>query len=168
LNFFDAAKFVKNLYPDTRFVLSGGLDTNSGSVVLSELQVWSKDGLWDSPVHVKVKPWLAETSVFVLPSYYREGVPWSMQEATAVLRAIITTDMLGCRETVINVINGFLIPAREANALAQTMLKFIINPSLIESMERENLRMAEKCFNVNKINTHMLEILGVESSRIYY
>lgn len=157
-----AAKLVKSLHPETRFLLLGGLDSNPGSIVLSELKEWLKEGLLDWPGHVDVKPWLAQTSVFVLPSYYREGVPRSTQEAMAMGRAVITTDMPGCRETVINGQNGYLIPARDAAALAQSMLQFINNPSLIESMGRESRKMSMERYDVHKINEHMLEILGMK------
>jgi glycosyltransferase involved in cell wall biosynthesis len=157
----DAAKLVKTLHPEIRFVLLGGLDPNPGGFSQTEVQAWVKDGLLEWPGHVVVKPWLAEASVFVLPSY-REGVPRSTQEAMAMGRAVITTDVPGCRETVINGVNGFVVPVRDAAALAGAMLQFIKNPDLIESMGCESRRMAEERFDVHKINARMLEILGVE------
>ncbi len=157
----DAAKLVKTLHPETRFILLGGLDPNPGGLSQSEVQAWVKEGLLEWPGHVVVKPWLAQTSVFVLPSY-REGVPRSTQEAMAMGRAVITTDVPGCRETVISGTNGYLVPVRDAATLAEAMMQFIKNPNLIESMGRESRRMAEERFDVHKINARLLEILAVE------
>ena len=64
----------------------------------------------------------SDSAVFVLPSYYREGVPRSTQEAMAVGRPVITTDVPGCRDTVVPGVNGFLIPKWNAKALANKML----------------------------------------------
>ncbi|MGV8934796.1 MAG: glycosyltransferase family 4 protein [Gallionellaceae bacterium] len=157
----EAAKLVKVLHPETRFVLLGGQDPNPGGLTHPEVQAWVEEGLLEWPGHVAVKPWLAQTSVYVLPSY-REGLPRSTQEAMAMGRAVITTDVPGCRETVIDGVNGYLVPVRDAAALAEAMMRFIKTPNHIESMGRESRRMAEERFDVHKINARMLEILGTE------
>ena len=157
----EAAKLVKALYPKTRFVLLGDLDSNPSSLSQLEVEGWVLDGLLEWPGHVNVKPWLAQCSVFVLPSY-REGMPRSTQEAMSMGRAIITTDVPGCRETVVDGSNGYLVPVRDAVALAEAMKRFIHHPNLIESMGRESRRMAEERFDVRDVNCRMLKILGVE------
>jgi glycosyltransferase involved in cell wall biosynthesis len=154
----EAARLVKALYPETRFILLGGLDTNPGGLCQSEVQAWVKEGLLEWLGHVAVKPWLAQTSVYVLPSY-REGVPRSTQEAMAMGRAVITTHAPGCRETVDEGVNGFLVPVREVPALAKAMLRFVETPALIESMGREGRRLAEERFDVCKINERLMTIL---------
>jgi glycosyltransferase involved in cell wall biosynthesis len=98
--------------------------------------------------------------VYVLPSY-REGVPRSTQEAMAMGRAVITTDAPGCRETVDDGVNGFLVPVRDVNALVAAMLRFIENPDLIESMGQQSRRMAEERFDVHRKNAKLLEVLGL-------
>lgn len=113
----EAARLVKALHPEARFVLLGGLDPNPGGLGQPEVQSWVTEGLLEWPGHVAVKPWLAQTSVYVLPSYYREGVPRSTQEAMAMGRAVITTHAPGCRETVDDGVNGFLVPVRDVPAL---------------------------------------------------
>ena len=107
----------------------GAFDVNPTSLTKRELQAWVSEQLIELPEHVDVKPRVKQTSVFVWPSY-PEGLPRSTQEAMA--RPVITTDVLGCRETVTDQVNGFLIPARNAEALTQAMLRFIENPTLIE------------------------------------
>ena len=157
----EAARLVKARHPEVRFVLLGGLDPNPGGLSQAEVQAWVTEGLLEWPGHVAVKPWLAQASVYVLPSYYREGLPRSTQEAMAMGRPVITTDAPGCRETVEEGVNGFLVPVRDVPALAAAMLRFVQNPSLIESMGRESRRLAEMHFDVRKINARLLGILGV-------
>lgn len=160
----EAARRVKRRYPNIRFVLLGGLDPNPGGLTQSEVEEWVREGLLEWPGHVDVKPWLAQTSVYVLPSY-REGVPRSTQEAMAMGRPVITTDAPGCRETVEHGRNGFLVPVRDPRALAEAMLRFIEQPELIESMGRESRRMAEERFDVYKVNAVMLQAMGIERPR---
>jgi glycosyltransferase involved in cell wall biosynthesis len=160
MQYADAARKIKAQYPEVRFVLLGGQDPNPGSLRKAEVQAWVDEGLLEWPGHVQVQPWLLQTSVYVLPSY-REGLPRSTQEAMAMGRAVITTDAPGCRETVDDGVNGFLVPVREVNALVAAMLRFIENPDLIESMGQQSRRLAEERFDVRRINAKLLEVLGL-------
>lgn len=158
LEYVEAARRVKKLYPQTRFVLLGGLDPNPGGLSLADVEAWVSERVIEWPGHVEVRPWMAQASVFVLPSY-REGVPRSTQEAMAMARPVITTDVPGCRETVINGINGFLVPVRDVPSLAEKMIEFIEKPLLIEVMGMASRRMAEERFDVHRINAEMMSIL---------
>lgn len=160
IEYAEAARQVKARHPDVRFVLLGGVDPNPGGLNPSEVQAWVKEGVLEWPGHVAVLPWLMQTSVFVLPSY-REGVPRSTQEAMAMGRAIITTNVPGCRDTVDDGVNGFLVPVRDARALADAMLRFVENLNLIATMGRESRRLAETRFDVRDINARLLKILEV-------
>ena len=157
----DAARLVKARYPGVRFVLLGGLDPNPGGLDLSEVQAWVSEGLLEWHGHVAVRPWLAQASVYVLPSY-REGVPRSTQEAMAMGRPVITTNAPGCRETVDEGVNGYLVPVRNVPDLAAAMMRFVEQPSLIAAMGLESRRIAEERFDVDKVNARLLTILGVE------
>jgi glycosyltransferase involved in cell wall biosynthesis len=162
LEFVEAARRIKAKYPETRFIVLGGLDTNPGAIPRKKVEGWVKEGLIEWPGHVAdVRPYLAQASVFVLPSYYREGVPRSIQEAMAMARPIITTDAPGCRETVIQGVNGFLVPVRDVDALVSAMERFINEPELIERMGKESRRIAEERFDVHKINRVLLEAMGL-------
>ena len=119
-----------------------------------------EEGLLEWPGHVQVQPWLAQASVFVLPSY-REGVPRSTQEAMAMARAVITTDAPGCRETVVDGRNGYLVPVRNVEALAAAMLQFVEGPERIAVMGSESRRIAEQKFDVQVVNARLLRILGL-------
>ena len=158
--FVEAARRIKAKYPVARFILLGGLDTNPGAISKEEVEGWVKEGLIEWPGHVTdVRPYLAQASVFVLPSYYREGVPRSIQEAMAMARPIITTDAPGCRETVISGVNGFLVPVRDVDALVSAMERFIREPELIERMGKKSRKIAEERFDVHKINQVLLEAM---------
>ncbi|BEP48275.1 MULTISPECIES: glycosyltransferase family 4 protein [Variovorax] len=158
LEFVEAARIVKRRHPETRFVLLGDVDPNPGSLPRQLADAWVNEGVLEWPGHVPVIPWLAQSSVYVLPSY-REGVPMSTQEAMAMGRAIITTDVPGCRETVVEGVNGFLVPVRDAQALAASMAKFINDPELIGRMGRESRRLAEERFDVHKVNRRLIELM---------
>ena len=162
LEYLQAARLVKAQHPEARFYLLGGLDENPGAINQADIQPWLDDGTVEWPGQVNVKPWLAKTSVYVLPSY-REGVPRSTQEAMAMGRPVITTDVPGCRETVVDGLNGFMVPPRNVPALAEAMLKFIQTPSLVATMGTESRRLAEERFDVGKINRKLMDVLGVQS-----
>lgn len=156
--FVAAARRVKSRYSAAEFVVLGDVDSNPGGIAAAQMQAWVDAGLIIWPGHVAVPPWLARCSVFVLPSY-REGVPRSTQEAMAMGRPIITSDVPGCRDTVDNGVNGFLIPIRDDKALAHAMTRFIEQPELIASMGRESRRLAEERFNVHEVNERLMAIL---------
>lgn len=161
VEYVDAARRIKEEYPGSRFVLLGGADPNPGALNTDTINQWVADGLIEWPGHVaNVQDWVNACSVFVLPSY-REGLPRSTQEAMAAGRPIITTDVPGCRQTVVDGVNGFLVPPGDALRLAQAMRRFIVEPTLIAAMGQESRRMAEARFDVRQINARLLTILGV-------
>ena len=163
-DYVEAARIVKRTHPEARFRLLGACDANPGSISESEARKWVDEGLIEWPGQVPdVRAWIADTSVFVLPSY-REGLPRSTQEAMATGRPVITTDVPGCRETVVDGRNGFIVPVRDPAALAQAMLRFIQQPALVVSMGEESRRMAEQRFDVRKINDRILRTMGLEQS----
>lgn len=160
-DFVDAARRVKALHPEVRFLLLGSIDLNPSSILESEVRAWVSEGVVEWPGHVSdVRSWIAKASVFVLPSYYREGLPRSTQEAMAMGRPVITTDLPGCRETVEEAVNGFMVPARDPEALARAMLFFVEQPTCIEPMGAASRRMAEEKFDEHRINAQLLETLG--------
>lgn len=156
-----AARKVKALHPSVRFLLVGAPDANPGALSPTEVASWVQHGIVEWPGHVDdVRPWISQSSVFVLPSYYREGVPRSTQEAMAMGRAVITTDSVGCRDTVQNGVNGFLVPPRDSEALADAMLRFVEVPSLIVEMGRKSREFVEQRFDVKAINALILTAMG--------
>ncbi|BBI68842.1 hypothetical protein PKHYL_30330 [Psychrobacter sp. KH172YL61] len=129
-----AAAIIKSRHPNVQFDLVGWVDDNPDAIEQRELDTWIDDGLFNFLGKLTdVKPAIADSSVYVLPSY-REGTPRTVLEAMAMGRAVITTDAPGCRETVINGHNGYLVPVKDADALAEAMQKFIDEPELIAKM----------------------------------
>lgn len=158
-----AARIVKNKYPSTKFTVLGGIDNEAlGALTETELQILIEKKIIEYPGHVNnVADWIENSSVFVLPSYYREGVPRSTQEAMAIGRPIITTDVPGCRETVIDGVNGFLVPKWNPEALAEKMVFFIEHPEQIQKMGYESYKIAQEKFDADKVNQRLLNILGL-------
>ncbi len=165
--YIQAAKIVKKRYPDTRFVVLGSIDkSNLGSLSQDELSMLIADGIIDYPGQVdNVVDWIANSDVFVLPSY-REGVPRSTQEAMAIGRAVITTDVPGCRETVVNGVNGFLVERWNPEALAEKMIYFIENPEQIAIMGDQSYKIAQEKFDAEKVNQRLLKIIGIRKSNL--
>lgn len=155
-----AARLLRASHPDARFLLLGGLDSNPAGITRAEVDAWVQEGLIEWPGHVDVKPWLAAAHVFVLPSY-REGVPRSTQEAMALGRPIVTTDAPGCRETVVDGMNGYLVPVRDPEALAAAMRRFIVDPSIIEPMGGASRQLAEERFDVHVQNRKLLAFMNL-------
>ncbi|MHA3893188.1 glycosyltransferase family 4 protein [Acinetobacter sp. GXMZU3951] len=160
--FVQAAKLVKKQYPKTQFTILGQIDTfNIGALQQAELDDLIASCVVEYRGQVNnVKDWITNSHVFVLPSY-REGVPRSTQEAMAIGRAIITTDVPGCRETVIQNRNGFIIPRWDSKTLAEYMIYFIENPKQIRFMGDESHKIAIDKFDAEKVNQRLQNILGV-------
>lgn len=160
--FVQAAKLVKEKYPETQFTVLGSIDThNLGALTQSELDSLISSHIINYPGQVdNVKDWITGSHVFVLPSY-REGVPRSTQEAMAIGRAIITTDVPGCRETVINNQNGFIVQKWNPEALAEKMIYFIKHPEQVGVMGAESYKIAVEKFDAEKVNQRLINILGL-------
>jgi glycosyltransferase involved in cell wall biosynthesis len=157
-----AAAEVHRSRPEARFLLLGGREEGPDRIAPDELASWEQDGTvkWLGRLD-DVQPVIAGAHVFVLPSYYREGVPRSVLEAMAMGRPVITTDAPGCRETVRHGENGFLVPVRDTAALADAMRRFLDDPSLIERMGQAARRIAETKYGVHEVNSVMLAEMGL-------
>ncbi|MCF8708910.1 glycosyltransferase family 4 protein [Rhizorhapis sp. SPR117] len=156
----EAAKALRPHYPQARFLLVGGHDENPAAIPLAEVRLWVDAGVIEWPGHVPVRPWLAQASVFVLPSY-REGVPRSTQEAMAIGLPVVTTDVPGCRETVVEGKNGFLVPVRNSARLAEAMRHFLDHPDSVVPMGLESRRLAEERFDVHVQNRKLLDFMDL-------
>lgn len=156
-----AAMQLKAQNPTAVFRLAGWIDENPNAIAQQELEAWvSSDAIEYLGKLDDVRPSLAECSVFVLPSY-REGTPRSVLEAMAIGRAIITTDAPGCRETVKQGVNGFLIPIKNFAALADAMQICINQPELVAKMAQSSLQIVVEKYDVYKVNKHMLSEMGL-------
>ena len=157
--YFEAAVIVKRKYPNVTFLLAGDFDPNPDGITKEELKKYTKSKTVEylGVVNDMVKA-LQDCTVFVLPSYYREGIPHVVLEAMSVGRAILTTDSIGCRETI-NGKNGYLVKAKDAEDLAKKMILMIKNKVKTKQMGIESRKYVEQRFDVNIVNKIMLETM---------
>lgn len=156
-----ACRIVREVHPDLRCMLVGPIDTNPTAIQLAEVEGWIEEGIIEYAGEVRdVRPVISSASVYVLPSY-REGTPRTVLEAMAMGRAVITTDVPGCRETVVHGENGLLVPHQDAAALARAMLRLAEDPVLVSEMGRKGRQLAEERFDVRRVTATILEAMRV-------
>jgi lipopolysaccharide/colanic/teichoic acid biosynthesis glycosyltransferase len=158
--FVEAAVKVKQAFPAARFQLLGHFDTGTDAISRVAVDQWVKTGaiefLGDT---TDVRPHLALATAVVLPSYYREGLPRSILEGMAVGRAIVTTDLPGCRDAVREGVTGFLVPPRDSDALARALMRFCAEPELAAQMGRRSRALAEERFDAREVSRTVVATL---------
>lgn len=156
LDYIAAAHILKREGCSARFRLLGQFDDHPTSVDRDIIQSAIDAGTIEyCGTTSDVRPYLSDADVFVLPSYYGEGTPRSSLEALAMAKPIITTDSRGCRETVKQDNNGYLVPVRDPVALADAMRKFVSNRDRITIMGSRSRQLAEELYEVDKVNTQL-------------
>ena len=155
----EAAQNIKARYPDINFQLVGPVDPSPDGISISEVMRWQNSGALQYLGSTDdVRPYIAQCHIYVLPSYH-EGMPRTVLEAMAMGRPIITTDAPGCRETVVDGDNGFLVPIKDVTTLVEAMERFILKPELLEMMGKRSRKIAEERFDVNKVNNDILQTM---------
>lgn len=150
--FIQAARITKAKHPQIKFQLVGWIDTNPNSITQAELDEWVHEGIVEYLGKLSdVREAIKNASVYVLPSYH-EGTPRTVLEAMAMARPIITTDAAGCKETVINNKNGFLVPVKSVQELVNAIEYFIKSPEMIPVMGQMSRDLALEKYDVNKVN----------------
>jgi len=151
-----AAEIIKSKYPHAIITLLGSIDNNPSSLTEYDLKDYIASGVINYlPARPDVRDALDEHEVFVLPSY-REGTPRSVLEAMSMSMPIITTDVPGCRETVVSGTNGFLVEPKNAEKLAIAMEEFILKPDLVKKFGEASRELAINRYEVNKVNESIL------------
>jgi glycosyltransferase involved in cell wall biosynthesis len=160
LEYCESAKNVRKKYPEVEFHVVGGYDENPTCISKDELEqyVRNQDIFYHGKVN-DVRPYIKNSTVFVLPSYHREGVPHAILEAMAMGRPILTTSSVGCRETVKEGLNGFMVGPKDAFALEQRMLWFIEHYEEAKKMGEESRRYCAEKFDVKRVNQIILETM---------
>ena len=157
-----AAEIVKLQYPEVSFQLVGPEDPSPDGISIEEVMNWHNSGVIKYLGGTDdVRPFIKSCHVFVLASYH-EGMPRTVLEAMSIGRPILTTNVEGCRETVAEGVNGFLVPKRDHQALAEKMIWFIENKHEWNEMARQSRQMAEDKFDVHKVNESLLEIMQLK------
>lgn len=159
----DAAKQLRLYWPDVRWHLVGGTDKNPDGIPEAEVRGWHEAGdvVWHGELQ-DVRQAIAGCHICVLPSY-REGVPRTILEGMSMARPIITTDAPGCRETVKQGVNGYMIEVASVKALKCAMETFLRDPSSIQPMGLASREIAEKRFDVRKVNDQILNAMGLRT-----
>ncbi len=162
-----------------RFTLAGSPEDGPGGIGKDRLKSWHEEGILDYRGSVRdVAGLLREHDVFVLPSYYREGVPRSILEALSTGLPIVTCQGVGTRETVRDASgdlltltdesiqrgsNGYLVRPRDVAALASALGRFLSSPEEIDEMGAASRRLAESLFDVDRVNERILQAMRIHS-----
>lgn len=159
IEYLEAARIVKEKYPVAIFQLVGPFDINPSSLKYDQIKEYVNDGTVEYLGEVQdVRPFIQACRIYVLPSY-REGTPRTVLEAMAIGRPIITTDAPGCRETVKNGDNGFLVPQKNVGLLAEKMLWMIEHPEETDRMGGRSLEICREKYDVNKVNRLIIDTM---------
>lgn len=158
--FIEAVNILKNRKIEFDALLVGKPDNeNISSVSQQQLDQWQQDGMVECTGFVgDIAGFWQRTHIAVLPSYYGEGIPKCLIEASSSGRPAVTTDTSGCNEIIRDGVNGFLVPVRDAFALANALEKLIVDASLREKMGALGRKMVEEEFSDKKIIAETLDV----------
>ena len=160
--YLQACQRIRQMYNDkVRCLLVGPFDSNPSALKPRELQPLIDSGVIEYfGEQSDVRPYIAQASIYVLPSYH-EGTPKTVLENMAMGRPIITTDVPGCRETVVNGSNGYLVEVKNVDALVGKMQYLAEHPELVAAMGKKSREMAENTFDVKAVNRTILSTMGM-------
>lgn len=156
----EAAERLRSKYEGkVQFWLVGMIDDHPGAPTKEELESHC-DGLYIQWLGYRtdVKELLKKSHIMAFPSYYMEGLPKSLIEADAIGRPIITSNSVGCKETVIDGYNGFLIQPKDVNALTEKLDLLLSDKELRQKMGKHAREYAEKYFDIEVVKTRHLSI----------
>jgi glycosyltransferase involved in cell wall biosynthesis len=156
----EAAEILRPEYEGRiTFLLCGGLSANPSALKKEEIEALADGKYIQWLGHCNnVADLLKESDIMCFPSYYREGVPRSLIEASSIGRPIVTTDSVGCRDTVVDGVNGFIVPKHSPEKIAEALKKLIDDKTLRERMGKESRKIAEKDYDVNRVADIHLKI----------
>ena len=157
--YIQAAEIVKEKHSNVTFNLVGPEDPSPDGIPIKEVKAWHERGV----IHYHggtddVRPHISQSNIFVLPSYH-EGMPRTVLEAMSMGRPILTTNVPGCRETVVSGSNGWLVEKANVEQLVDKMIWFIENPNEWHRMADKSREIAMDKFDVHKVNAELLKIM---------
>ena len=159
--YIEAIRLVKKSHPKVKFSMVGGIEENIDGVDPKEIQSWVVEGLVDYKGPLPdVRREIENCSVFVLPSY-REGTPRSVLEAMSMGRAVITTDVPGCRDTVRSGLNGFLVRPKDCCDLADAMRRLIEDEELRTEMGEKSREYAVEKYSDVSVASEIMAGMGI-------
>ena len=153
-----AKKLEQTCRKRVRFLLCGGLDSNPHGITKEKLESLCDGEYIQWLGHRKdVLDLLKSSHIMAFPSWYREGLPKSVIEAEAVGRPVVTTDSVGCRDTVIDGYNGFIVQPKDSDELAFALRRLIDNPELRQTMGMNARKFAEERFSIaDVVHEHLV------------
>ncbi|MEL0208482.1 MAG: glycosyltransferase family 4 protein, partial [Gammaproteobacteria bacterium] len=157
IEYLDAAKHFINSYPRITFHLLGWGEENANSISrkdFKEINEQKNINLIDTVDDVR--PVIRSSHVLVHPSYH-EGMPRSVLESMSMGRPIITTNAPGCRDSIIDGYNGYLVNARDSQSLIKAIAKIISSPSKLKNMSHNSRKLAEQKFDVRIVNKLIID-----------
>jgi len=156
-----AARIVKRSNPSVEFDLVGWPDEGPDGIGVEELHAWIEQGFVNYLGRLSdVKPAIEACRAYVLPSY-SEGTPRTVLEAMAVGRPIVTTDAPGCRETVVDGLNGFLVRPRSVDDLVAAVSRLARDHELARIMGERSRELAVGKYDVHKVNRAIMSVMGL-------
>ena len=164
--FVEAARLLREREPQLQCVLAGSPDPgNPASVSEAEVEAWRREGVVECPGEcTDVAALYASVHIVALPSY-REGLPKSLVEAAACGRAVVTTDVPGCRDAIEPGVTGVLVPARDAGALADALAALARDGELRRRLGRAGRELAEREFDIRKVVRAHLDVYAALVAR---
>lgn len=167
VEFVEAARLLQQRGAQARFQLVGDLDPdNPTSISIEELEQWRSEGVIECLGYRRnIAQVFAESHVIVLPSY-REGLPKVLVEAAACGRAVVTTDVPGCRDAIEVNVTGLLVPVRDCVALADAIQKLVEDPELRQRLGRAGRELAEREFAIENVVQQHLDIYRTLGSAV--
>jgi glycosyltransferase involved in cell wall biosynthesis len=158
--YIEAAQIVHAEHPEVRFQLAGEWDREHPDAVDREwLLSTARRGDVDFLGYIQdVAEQMRQSDLFVLPSYYREGVPRVLLEAASCGLPLVTTDVPGCRETVVEGQTGYLVPPRDPRALATAINRLVENPELRRRLGRAGYARVRTGFGIDAITDQTLAV----------
>ena len=156
----EAAEILRKEYEGkVEFWIVGGLDDHPGAITKEQLEVACDNKYIKWLGYRKdIKELLQQSNIVAFPSYYMEGLPKSLIEATAIGRPIITTNSIGCKDVVDDGLNGYLIPIKDVDALVEKLKVLIENKELRQTMGEAAREKAEREFSLDMVVEKHLQI----------
>lgn len=167
MEFVEAARLLRQKGANVRMQLVGSIDAgNPASFTQADVQAWQQEGIIEAlGERSDIAELYATSHMAVLPSY-REGLPRSLIEAAACSRAVVTTDVPGCRDAIEPDVTGLLVPSHDARALADAIGRLADDEALRQRMGTAGRELAEREFDIDDVCRKHVEIYrALQASR---
>jgi glycosyltransferase involved in cell wall biosynthesis len=160
IEFLSAAKLLSKEFKDCQFTLYGDYDlTNPQAINQSEIEGYLSDNIVYAGYESNIRNKIIDSNIVVLPSY-REGFARVLMEAQACARPVITSDISGCRDVIVDKSTGFLVKSMDSHDLASKMRFFLENPNIYTQMSKNSYEHARNKFTISQAADHHAKIFN--------